>query len=570
MIQWVRSFTIAVAVAGLPCGTIRADEVPAQDTQLVAAGAEATPVGQASSIDGPVLKAVNEALAPIDAKFGEVNAVIDHVIFYPIPLSARRADGSRDSIGLGVLILIVGAVYFTFRMGFISLRGFRHAIQVTAGKYDDKNDTGEVSHFQALTTALSATVGLGNIAGVTTAIAIGGPGATFWLVLAGFLGMTSKFVECTLGQKYRRKRSDGTIMGGAMYYLSDGLKELGLGKLGKVLAILFAVLCIGGSFAGGNSYQVNGSLAAVSQTIVWFKDYKFVYGLIMVVLTAIVIIGGIKRIASTADKIVPIMCGVYVLAGMVILIKNYSEVPGAISLIVSTAFNPDAYRGGFVGVLVWGFKRAAFSNEAGVGSAAIAHSAAKTEYPIREGIVALLEPFVDTIVVCTMTALIIVITGAYDYKSESMSSEMKAQFILKADGSADKLDGGGAALTSLAMESEIPGFKYVLAFATFMFAYSTIISWSYYGERCWAYIFGDGSSLWYKGIFLIFTFLGSVVSAKNMMDFGDLMIFGMMIPNMIGLFLLSNKVRRDLGTYWTKLKSGELDREHLAKMQAGK
>lgn len=507
-----------------------------------------------------IFDGVNSFLAPIDARFGTINGYIARVIFYPIPL------GQKNQIEFAVLLLICGAAYFTFRMGFISLRGFGHAVKVTAGKYDDKNDTGEVSHFQALTTALSATVGLGNIAGVTTAIAIGGPGATFWLVLAGFLGMSSKMVECTLGQKYRQVRSDGTIMGGAMYYLSRGLEELGLARLGKVFAVAFAVLCIGGSFAGGNSYQVNGSLAAVAQTIPFFTEFPWVYGLIMLVLTAIVIIGGIKRIASTADKIVPIMCSVYVLAGLAILFKNASAVPGAFALIFESAFNPEAFRGGFIGVLVWGFKRAAFSNEAGVGSAAIAHSAAKTPYPIREGIVALLEPFVDTIVVCTMTALVIIVTGAYDYKNPAFSPEYRAQYTFNEEGVATSI--AGAALTSVAMDGQIPGFKYVLAFATFLFAYSTMISWSYYGERCWAYLFGDGSSMIYRSIFLVFTFLGSVVSAKNMMDFGDLMIFGMMIPNMIGLFLLSNKVKRDLDSYWAKLKSGELDREHLSKVKA--
>lgn len=519
------------------------------------ASTEAT-TEMAPTVETGVFDRINHVLEPVDAKFGSVNEVIGKFIFYPIPL------GGGHTIDFAVLLLICGAAWFTVRMGFISLRGFRHAIQITAGKYDNKNDTGEVSHFQALTTALSATVGLGNIAGVTTAIAIGGPGATFWLVIAGFLGMSSKMVECTLGQKYRQVRSDGTIMGGAMYYLSRGLDELGLGKIGRVFAVAFAILCIGGSFAGGNSYQVNGSLAAVGETIPFFNDYPWVYGLIMLVLTAIVIIGGIKRIASTADKIVPIMCGVYVTAGMVILIKNAALVPSAFATIFETAFNPEAFRGGFVGVLIWGFKRAAFSNEAGVGSAAIAHSAAKTPYPVREGIVALLEPFVDTIVVCTMTALVIVVTGAYDYQNPNFNPEFKRQFILNADGVADSIR--GAALTSVVMDSQIPGFKYVLAAATFLFAYSTMISWSYYGERCWAYIFGDGTSMVYRAIFLVFTFLGSVVSAKNMMDFGDLMIFGMMIPNMIGLFLLSGKVKNDLDDYWAKLKSGELDREHIA------
>ncbi len=507
-----------------------------------------------------VFDKVNDALKPIDEKFGTVNGIVAKVIFFPIPL------GGKNSIEFAVLLLVCGAAFFTFRMGFISLRGFGHAITVTAGKYDDKNATGDVSHFQALTTALSATVGLGNIAGVTTAIAIGGPGAAFWMILAGFLGMTSKFVECTLGQKYRQVRSDGTIMGGAMYYLSRGLAEIGLAPLGKIFAVAFAVLCIGGSFAGGNSYQVNGSLAAVAETIPFFKTWPWVYGLIMLVLTAIVIIGGIKRIASTADKIVPIMCGVYVLAGMIILFKNAPIVPAAFASIITSAFSPEAFRGGLVGVLVWGFKRAAFSNEAGVGSAAIAHSAAKTPYPIREGIVSLLEPFVDTIIVCTMTALVIVVTGAHDYKNPEFNPAFKAQYEFNEEGIATSIR--GAALTSAAMDSQISGFKYVLAFATFMFAYSTMISWSYYGERCWAYLFGDGSSMVYRGIFLVFTFLGSVVSAKNMMDFGDLMIFGMMIPNMIGLFLLSNKVKKDLNEYWAKLKSGEMDREHQERVKA--
>ncbi|MFO0980041.1 MAG: alanine/glycine:cation symporter family protein [Planctomycetaceae bacterium] len=507
-----------------------------------------------------VFDKVNETLKPIDEKFGTVNGWVARVIFFPIPL------GGNNKIEFAVLLLVCGAAFFTVRMGFISLRGFGHSISVIAGKYDDKNATGDVSHFQALTTALSATVGLGNIAGVTTAIAIGGPGAAFWMVLAGFLGMTSKFVECTLGQKYRQVRSDGTIMGGAMYYLSRGLSEIGLAPLGKIFAVAFAVLCIGGSFAGGNSYQVNGSLAAVAETIPFFKTWPWVYGLIMLVLTAIVIIGGIKRIASTADKIVPIMCGVYVLAGMIILLKNAPIVPAAFASIITSAFSPEAFRGGLVGVLVWGFKRAAFSNEAGVGSAAIAHSAAKTPYPIREGIVSLLEPFVDTICVCTMTALVIVVTGAHDYKNPDFNPAFKAQYEFNEEGIATSIK--GAALTSAAMDSQISGFKYVLAFATFMFAYSTMISWSYYGERCWAYLFGDGTSMVYRGIFLVFTFLGSVVSAKNMMDFGDLMIFGMMIPNMIGLFLLSNKVKKDLDEYWAKLKSGEMDREHQERVKA--
>ncbi|MDZ4848345.1 MAG: alanine/glycine:cation symporter family protein [Pirellulaceae bacterium] len=500
-----------------------------------------------------VFDSINETLKPIDGWFGTLNGYVGDVIFYPVPIAPNT------TMPAAVMLLISGAIYFTVRMGFINFRGFVHAIKVTGGKYDDKNDPGEVSHFQALTTALSATVGLGNIAGVATAVTIGGPGATFWMIVAGLLGMSSKFVECTLGQKYRQVRSDGTIMGGAMYYLPSGFAELGIAPVGRVFGGLFAILCIGASFGGGNAYQVNGSLGAVSQTVPFFTENPWAYGLIMVVLTGIVIIGGIRRIASVAEKIVPIMCSVYVLGAVVILLMNASKVPEALQAIFVGAFTPAAYTGGFFGVLIQGFRRAAFSNEAGVGSAAIAHSAAKTDYPIREGLVALLEPFIDTVVICTMTALVIVITGAYDYTNENTPIEFRNQVAFLEGEAFPHVQ--GAALTSMAMDSQIPYFRYVLAFATFLFAYSTMISWSYYGERCWTYLFGDGWSLIYRLVFLGFTFMGSVISVGNVLDFSDLMIFGMMIPNMIGLFLLSNKVKADLDVYWSKLKSGELDRE---------
>lgn len=502
---------------------------------------------------GGLFDSINRILAPVDGFFGDVNAVTGAVIFYPVPL------GAGQTVPAGVLWLVIAATFLTLRMGFINLRGFKHAIKVTAGKYDDPTDAGEVSHFQALTAALSATVGLGNIAGVAVAVGLGGPGATFWMILAGFLGMSSKFVECTLGQMYRQVRPDGRIMGGAMFYLSQGLREMGLGPLGGVLGFLFAVLCIGGSFAGGNAFQVNQSLGAVGQTLTFVRDYPWVYGLIMSALAGVVIIGGIKRIASTAEKIVPFMCGVYVLACLIILFKNAGEIPAAFGTIIGSAFSMKAGWGGLVGVLVQGFKRAAFSNEAGVGSAAIAHSAAKTDYAVREGIVSLLEPFIDTIVVCTMTALVIVITGAYDYKNPDIDAKMLAQYSFNEDGTVAGIQ--GAALTSEAMDGQISGFRYVLAVATALFAFSTMISWSYYGERCWAYLFGDNASMSYKIIFLVFSFLGSVISAPNVLDFGDLMIFGMAIPNVLGLFILSGKVRQKLDEYWGKLESGELDRE---------
>ncbi len=470
----------------------------------------------------------------IDKGTGVLNGWIGAAFFYPVPL------GGGQSVPLAVAWLVLGAIFLTFRMRFISLRGVGHAVRVTAGKYTSPGAPGDVSHFQALSTALSATVGLGNIAGVAIAISIGGPGAMFWMTVAGFLGMTSKLVECTLGQRYREVRPDGRIMGGAMFYLSKGLKEMGLGGLGKVLAVMFAILCIGGSFGGGNTFQVNQSLNAVQETIPFLKDHRWVYGLFMAIITGIVIIGGIKRIANVADKIVPLMCGTYVLACLAILFMNYDKIAWAMGVIFQGALTMEAGYGGLIGAMVQGFKRAAFSNEAGVGSAAIAHSAAKTDYPVREGIVALLEPFIDTIVICNMTAIVIIITGAY-------GNPEYAHFVTS---------NNGAGLTSAAFKEELAFFPYVLSFAVFLFAYSTMISWSYYGERCWAWLFGERYSMSYRIIFLVFTFLGAIITSKNILDFGDLMILGMAFPNMLGIVLLSGKVREELTVYWAKLKAG--------------
>ncbi|MDP6963072.1 MAG: alanine/glycine:cation symporter family protein [Planctomycetota bacterium] len=476
----------------------------------------------------------------VDQVAGEIVSFLSDFFFKPIPIPF--SDG--QDAPLVVLWLVLGAIFFTFRMGFINLRGLGHSIKVVKGTYTDPNGhgAGEVTHFQALASALSATVGLGNIAGVAIAVATGGPGAIFWMIIAGFLGMSSKFVECTLGQKYREVRPDGKVMGGAMYYLSNGLKEMKMPILGKVLAVMFAILCIGGSFGGGNTFQVNQSLNAVQEIVPFLESNRWVYGLIMTSLVGVVIIGGIKRIASTAEKIVPLMCGIYVAACLGVLISHFDQIIPAFKTIIHSAINPDAAYGGFIGVLVLGFKRAAFSNEAGVGSAAIAHSAAKTEYPVREGIVALLEPFIDTIIVCTMTGLVIVITGAYDQTDPTY-----AEYLQTAN---------GAGLTSQAFSSVFSWFPTILGIAVALFAFSTMISWSYYGERCWAYLFGDKSSLVYKLIFLGFTFLGSIIKSQNVLDFGDLMILGMAFPNVLGVVLLSGKVKRDLNTYWKLLKSG--------------
>jgi AGCS family alanine or glycine:cation symporter len=485
----------------------------------------------------------------VDAMAGTLVGWIASAFFFPIYTSS-----SGTEIPLVVAWLVVGAIFFTIRMGFINFRGFKHAVDVVRGKYDNPDAEGEVSHFQALSSALSATVGLGNIAGVAIAVSLGGPGAIFWMIIAGFLGMSSKFTECTLGQKYRETRPDGRVMGGAMFYLQNGLAEVGkrtggtiYQPLGKFLAVAFAILCIGGSFGGGNTFQVNQSLNAVQETIPWLADHRWVFGLVMAVLTGLVIIGGIKRIALTAEKIVPAMCGIYLLTCLAVLFMNTSEIPAAFGTIIKSAFSPGAAWGGFIGVLVIGFKRAAFSNEAGVGSAAIAHSAARTKYPVREGIVALLEPFIDTIIVCTMTGLVIVITGHYEGGS---AAEAAKPF---ADAS------NGAGLTSAVFKSEIFWFPYILSAAVVLFAFSTMISWSYYGERCWAWLFGDGSSMVYRWLFLLMVFLGSIITSTNVLDFGDLMILGMAFPNVLGLYFLAGGVKGDLDDYLGKLKRGEFE-----------
>jgi AGCS family alanine or glycine:cation symporter len=511
------------------------------------------------------LEAESHAFTVIDGLMGKVNNVIAAAFFFDVwfwdttevldeagnPVLDDDGDPKTDPgtvFPLAVLWLILGAVFFTFRMGFINLRGFRHAIDITRGRFDNPDDQGEVSHFQALASALSATVGLGNIASVAIAVSIGGPGAVFWLIMAGFLGMSSKFVECTLGQKYRKVRPDGRVMGGAMYYLSDGLKEKGFGTLGKALAIFFAVLCIGGSFGGGNSFQVNQSLNAVQESVTFLQHHRWVYGAVMSVLVGVVILGGIRRIAATAEKIVPFMCILYVLLCLFVLGTNFAEIPAAIGKILGHAFTGNAAWGGLIGVLVQGFKRAAFSNEAGVGSAAIAHSAAKTEYPVQEGIVALLEPFIDTIVVCSMTALVIVITGAYDVTNPEFAAHYNEAGSVA----------NGAGLTSAAFASSVTWFKHVLSFAVTLFAFSTMISWSYYGERCWSYLFGDRSSTIYRILFVLFTFAGSIITSQNVLDFGDLMILGMAFPNILGILFLTDVVKKDLDEYWGKLKSGEI------------
>tara|TARA_R110002096_G_scaffold64789_1_gene157735 strand:+ start:1437 stop:3059 length:1623 start_codon:yes stop_codon:yes gene_type:complete len=492
----------------------------------------------------------------IDRVFKDNTGWFVDAIFYEIPFSETY------QIPWVLIVLIGGALFFTFYFRFINVTGFRTAIRVVQGKYEDIEkhgaDTlygdvtpnedhniietlrddgahGEVSHFQALTAALSATVGLGNIAGVAVALSIGGPGATFWMILAGLLGMASKFAECTLGVKYRDVGEDGTVYGGPMYYLTKGLKEKGMGIFGKILAVLFAIFVIGGSFGGGNMFQANQAAAQFIKLFDFESTNAGMYfGIGMAAIVAVVIIGGIKRIASVTEKIVPFMAGIYVLAALIILAANWSLIDDAFALIYHGAFSGLGIAGGLVGVMIQGIRRGAFSNEAGVGSAAIAHSAVRTKYPASEGIVALLEPFVDTVVICTMTALVIVITN-FD------GSFMEYGVPIKE----------GVELTATAFDTVIPHFSIVLTVAVILFAFSTMISWSYYGMQGWVFLFGKGkiTDLVYKFLFLIFVVIGSSISLGAVIDFSDAMIFAMVVPNIIGVVILSPVISRELKKY---------------------
>ncbi|NCO62302.1 MAG: alanine:cation symporter family protein [Flavobacteriales bacterium] len=477
-----------------------------------------------------------------------------------------------------VLLLVLGATFFTVYFKFPSITKFWTAISTVRGKYVDiekhgvdklyNNDEalavedipntirdesahGEVSHFQALATAVSGTVGLGNIAGVAVAIGLGGPGATFWMIVCGLLGMSTKFVECTLGVKYRDIGKDGTVYGGPMYYLSKGMKEIGFAGFGKVLAILFAVLCVGASFGGGNAFQSNQAAVQLSTLFnLQGGSTGVIIGIVLAALVGVVIIGGIKRIASITEKIVPFMAGLYILASLVIIFANFSDIDTAFSLIIEGAFTPMAGLGGLVGVLIVGFQRAAFSNEAGAGSAAIAHSAVRTKYPASEGVVALLEPFIDTVVICTMTALVIIffnINGTDVQSVFNYTAEHGSSVILNSNGNTIS----GVDLTSMAFDSVIPHFSYVLTIAIVLFAFSTMISWSYYGLQAWKYLFGKGkmADLVYKILFLIFVVIGAAATLDAVIKFSDAMILALVFPNMIGLFFLFPKVRQEMKRY---------------------
>jgi len=472
----------------------------------------------------------------VDSFFGTINGYLASVLFFDV----FPGSGEMPFI---VAWLIIGAVFLTFRFGFINVRMMGHALQILRGRYRSADDRGDVTPFQALTTALSATVGLGNIAGVAIAVSVGGPGATFWMIVAGFFGMTSKFTEVTLAQTYREFRPDGRVMGGAMEYLSRGFSEKGMPRLGKALALLFAVLCIGASLGGGNAFQVSQAMGAVQSEVPFFREFPWMFGLLMAGAVGVVIIGGIRRIAHAAEAVVPTMVFIYLSACLWIIVTHISALPAAFVMIVQEAFHPTAVAGGMIGVIVQGFKRAAFSSEAGIGSAAIAHSAASVKYPVRQGFVALYEPFIDTIIICTMTSLVIILTGVWQ----------APEYAALVEGSK------GAALTSAAFGSVISWFPTVLSVSVVLFAYSTMISWSYYGERCWTYVFGEKNSIIYRIMFVMFIVLATLGSAGNILDFSDLLLLGMAFPNFLALYLLHGKVAEALRDYRNKLTHGEFD-----------
>lgn len=525
--------------------------------------------------DAPPSKGLDQR---INEGFQPITDAWSNIVFYTVNIGGQQ-------VPLVVILLVCGALFFTLYFGFVNIRRFGLAIQVVRGKHDDleKNgpadaptnlnvvggdivDTikdeskhGEVNHFQALATAVSGTVGLGNIAGVAIAIAIGGPGATFWMIVCGLLGMSSKFVECTLGVKYRDIDKNGVVYGGPMYYLTKGFKEIKLAGLGKVLAILFAILCVGGSLGGGNAFQSNqAAQQIVAMTGMGGSSAGFIVGLILAVITGIVIIGGIKSIAKVTEKIVPFMAIIYIIASLIIIFAHFSFIDDAFAMIFNEAFTPRAGLGGLMGVLIVGFKRAAFSNEAGAGSASIAHSAVKTKYPASEGIVSLLEPFIDTVVICTMTALVIIIFNG-DGTVFPYGGDGKGSVILSATGKS----ASGVDLTTLAYNDVIPHFSYVLTVAIVLFAFSTMISWSYYGLQAWKFLFGRGkiADLSYKILFLLFVVIGASISLSAVTDFSDAMILAMVFPNMIGLLFLFPKVKDEMNRYLKAIKESRTKKQ---------
>jgi len=472
----------------------------------------------------------------IDRAFEPIASAMVDIVFVSVNIGGTE-------LPLIVVWLVVGAVFFTGYFRFINIRGFTHAIRIVTGKEDKAPQApGEVTHFQALTTAVSGTVGVGNVVHVAVAISIGGPGATFWLIVAGFLGMASKFVECTLGVKYRQVNPDGSISGGPMFYMDKGFAELNMPRLGKTMAWYYALCVMLGSLGAGCMFQANQAYVQVVSVSggesSFFADRGWLFGTLLAIVTAMVIVGGIKSIARVTSKLVPFMALLYMSFALIVIGANYEKLPGAIISIFTNAFSPEGVTGGAIAVLVLGFRRAAFSNEAGIGSSAIAHAAVKTKEPLTQGFVAMLEPFIDTVVVCTITALVITVT-VYD-------PAMLNDGVIS-----------GVELTSAAFASVMPWFPYVLAVVIMLFAYSTMISWSYYGLEGFVYLFGPSriSKLIFNTIFCLFVVIGCTTQLTAVLDFSDAMIFAMALANILALYVLGPGVKRDLEAYWQRRAS---------------
>ncbi len=468
----------------------------------------------------------------INEKVQPVTDLISQFIFFAVEINGAK-------VPLIVCWLILGAVFFTLYLGFINFTGFKHAIDILRGKYDKPGSQGEISHFRALTAAVSGTVGIGNIAGVAVTVSIGGPGAIFWVAMAGLIGMSTKFVECALGVKYRRVNPDGTVSGGPMFYLEQGLADRGWPKFGKGLGVFYAASIVIGCLGIGNMFQSNQAyeqlLAVSGNETSPLVGYGWAVGLIMAVIVGVIVIGGIRSIARVTARLVPFMVGIYILGALAILLMNITALPGAFAAIFKGAFSLPGMAGGFIGIMIIGFQRAAFSNEAGLGSAAIAHSAVKTDEPLTEGFVALLEPFIDTVVICTLTGLVLVVT----FPTET----------LMGDGLS------GIALTSAAFEQNISWSPAPLSIAALLFAFSTMLAWAYYGTKGWTYLFGENRAmtLLFSFIFCVFIVIGASVQLKAILDFADALIFVMALPNILGLYIMAPEIKKDLKDYRARI-----------------
>ncbi len=474
----------------------------------------------------------------LDYYVGEIATFLESTIFYAVKFEMGTETVTEHSVPLLIIWLAMASILFTLYFKFINFRFFKHGIDIVRGKYDDPSQKGEITSFQALTASLSGTVGLGNIAGVAIAISIGGPGAAFWMIIMGLLGMSSKFLEVTLGVKYRQESEvTGEIFGGPMFYIKEAFQQLKMPYVGSFVAVLFAISCIGGAIGAGGMFQSNQAYIQFVEVTggeeSFLQGYGWLFGLILAVLTGIVTLGGVQSIGKVTSKLVPFMGGLYLLAGLIVLLMNISSVPSGIATIFMEAFTPAAGVGGFIGALIQGIRRASFSNEAGLGTAGIMYASAKTDSPIQQGFASMLGPFIDTVIICTTTALVIVVTGEYQ-NTEGLA---------------------GVELTSRAFAHGIPWFPYVLTLAVFLFAYSCLITFSYYAEKCVIFLFGHKKPviIGFHIIFLLSVILGCVSDFKNIIRISDMLILSMAIPNILAMYLLAPEIKKDLKAYISDL-----------------